>query len=199
MKKIISIILASILAISSVVAVGATSVEISDELLNAINAERNKPLSKDEVEIMDMFEISHDKLMIRYKHIDSGVTGMSIDQRIGQYKLSLPYRPLPKILVGEKLYELSDAYYTGIINDIDLEKISAYEPKSFTLSKVGFLYGDVNRDARVSISDATLIQKYQAKSTENIDLEVADYDQDGEITVFDATAIQRKLAKIEAE
>ena len=199
MKKIISIILASILAISSVVAVGATSTEISDELLNAINANSHVSISKEDVTIYDNCELSSNKSLVRYTVSLFGYSCDVVEQRIGQYKLHVSQRPLPKILVEEKLYDIRDSYYSGVINDAELEMIAEYKSSNFTFKKIGILYGDVNRDARVSVSDATLIQMYQAKSTENIDLEVADYDHDGETTIFDATAIQMKLAKIEAE
>lgn len=60
------------------------------------------------------------------------------------------------------------------------------------------LSGDANGDGKLSISDATAIQKHIAKmealSEEN--LKAADLNGDGKITVADATVIQKKLAGI---
>ena len=59
-----------------------------------------------------------------------------------------------------------------------------------------FTLGDVNRDGKVNIRDATAIQKYLAKTlkAEDIDLLAADFTQDGRINIKDATNIQKKLA-----
>lgn len=58
-----------------------------------------------------------------------------------------------------------------------------------------FILGDVDGDGRVSIADATYIQKYLVNMTgyTNIDLKVADVDKDGRISIKDATAIQYML------
>ena len=59
-----------------------------------------------------------------------------------------------------------------------------------------FKENDVNGDGRVSISDATAIQKYLAKMTDFTDEQVAmaDYDYNGEVSVKDVTAVQKHLA-----
>lgn len=60
------------------------------------------------------------------------------------------------------------------------------------------LVGDANGDGKISIADATAIQKHLAKigviSEENMKL--ADLNGDGKLTVADATIIQKKLAGI---
>lgn len=58
--------------------------------------------------------------------------------------------------------------------------------------------GDVNLDREVSVSDATLIQKYLAGISELTLLQevVADTDGDGKITIKDATLIQKDIAGI---
>ncbi len=63
----------------------------------------------------------------------------------------------------------------------------------------GAVFGDVDGDGETKVFDATLVQRYIAKSsalTEEQKL-IADVDGDGEIKVFDATLIQRYVAKIE--
>ncbi len=57
--------------------------------------------------------------------------------------------------------------------------------------------GDVDGDGQLSVSDATLIQKYKAGFAVSINIEVADVDKDGQITVTDATLIQKVKAGIE--
>lgn len=58
--------------------------------------------------------------------------------------------------------------------------------------------GDVNRDGKVNIKDATLIQKALAKleQLDNEQLILADYLADGKISIKDATQIQKKLANL---
>lgn len=59
-------------------------------------------------------------------------------------------------------------------------------------------YGDADLDGKLTVKDATLIQKHVAKIKEFSKLQkaVADVDNDGKITVKDATVIQKYIAKI---
>lgn len=61
---------------------------------------------------------------------------------------------------------------------------------------VTVLLGDVDRDNRVTILDATEIQRYLAKltSADDINMQASDADLDGKVTILDATEIQRFLA-----
>ena len=67
-----------------------------------------------------------------------------------------------------------------------------------TAPEIPFVLGDANGDGKISVADATLIQKYLAKVGEIVpdNLAKADISGDGRITVADATAIQKKLAGI---
>ncbi len=60
------------------------------------------------------------------------------------------------------------------------------------------LWGDVNRDGRVTVTDATLIQKNVAKMVEFDDYQLTygDVDADGKITVRDASAVQKLVANV---
>ncbi|MBQ2971184.1 MAG: dockerin type I repeat-containing protein [Ruminococcus sp.] len=64
-----------------------------------------------------------------------------------------------------------------------------------------YLLGDVDGDGKVSVVDATLVQRHVAKLTtlEATQLLAADTYKDGEITVVDATTIQRFVAKLITE
>ncbi|MBE6824217.1 MAG: hypothetical protein E7513_02605 [Ruminococcaceae bacterium] len=58
--------------------------------------------------------------------------------------------------------------------------------------------GDVNNDGKISVMDATYIQRYLADIEKNIYKEtISDFDRDGDVTIIDATAIQRKLAQLD--
>ena len=68
----------------------------------------------------------------------------------------------------------------------------------FTIPKDDSLLGDVDGDGKVSIMDATMIQRAIAKKTAFTDeqLEAADTDKDGKISIIDATMIQRFIAQL---
>lgn len=74
------------------------------------------------------------------------------------------------------------------------ETVTETEPAT----KSRFEIGDVDRDGRISIKDATEIQKQLAKLVvfDEEQEYLADYNEDGFVNVKDATAIQRKLANL---
>lgn len=67
-----------------------------------------------------------------------------------------------------------------------------------TVPKAQYELGDVNRDGKVNIRDATLIQKYIAKivSLDAEQMSLADYNIDGKVNIKDATRIQKKIANL---
>ena len=60
------------------------------------------------------------------------------------------------------------------------------------------MLGDVDLDSKISIMDATLIQRAVAKDTTLSELSesLADVDFDKKISIMDATQIQRFVAKM---
>ena len=61
-----------------------------------------------------------------------------------------------------------------------------------------YIYGDVDLDGKVTISDVSLIQQHLAKlaTLNEIQLEAADVNDDDKVDIVDATIIQQYLAKI---
>ena len=57
--------------------------------------------------------------------------------------------------------------------------------------------GDADEDGKLSVLDATMVQRYLADSTVAINMVNSDILCDGKITILDATAIQRKIANIQ--
>ena len=59
------------------------------------------------------------------------------------------------------------------------------------------LMGDINGDGKITVFDATLLQRFIAKMDELTEeqLRICDMDNDGQIKVFDATILQRIVAK----
>lgn len=76
--------------------------------------------------------------------------------------------------------------------------LCASAAETTTEAQVAIL-GDVNFDGKVTIQDATLIQKAIAKlaTLDEAQVEVADAYEDGNVNVKDATAIQKWIAKFE--
>lgn len=78
------------------------------------------------------------------------------------------------------------------------EVTTSTEPSETTAPASEFELGDVNRDNKLNIRDATLIQKVLAKleQFDNEQLLLADYYTDGKVNIKDATQIQKKLANL---
>lgn len=80
----------------------------------------------------------------------------------------------------------------------------------FTEAKIGRLIGDMDDDRRLTIKDATEIQKCLAGLSDNFGyleaymwsdksplIAISDFDRDCEVTIKDATAIQKHIAGLE--
>lgn len=66
------------------------------------------------------------------------------------------------------------------------------------ITPVLHLVGDVDKDGKVSIMDATIIQRHIAQLTSISEERIvcADTDKDGKISIVDATMIQRFIAQL---
>ena len=173
---------------------------VSDELLEAVRVDMNKPtIEKEDINIMWMESITESKTFIRYSIKEVGYPSAVVTQRIGDYEMRIGQRPLPQVLVDGVLYELKEGYESGVLTDADFEIISGFEYKTFSLKKIVPINGDADFDGELSILDATLIQMYIAGLVDEteVDLSVSDIDSDGDVSVMDATAIQLKIARIE--
>ncbi|MBQ8860543.1 MAG: dockerin type I repeat-containing protein [Ruminococcus sp.] len=172
-------------------------IAVSDELLEAVKVDyNNDSITKEDIHISDLETIDETKKLVRFSVSNYGYTCDEVEQQIGDYILYVPQRPLPNILKDGVLYDIDDAYEKGIISDADLEIISTFESRSYSLNKVEDLYGDADGDKMITIFDATAVQRYVSKKGGILGKysQFADFDRDGEITIFDATAIQRKIA-----
>lgn len=87
---------------------------------------------------------------------------------------------------------------TALTSSTEPSETSATNPTTATAPATGFELGDVNRDSKLNIRDATLIQKVLAKleQFDNEQLILADYLTDGKVNIKDATQIQKKLANL---
>lgn len=71
-------------------------------------------------------------------------------------------------------------------------------PTESTPDEDDLLLGDVNRDGKINIRDATLIQKHLAKlaSLDEKQMIIADINLDNKVNIKDATTIQKKIANL---
>ena len=72
---------------------------------------------------------------------------------------------------------------------------------SYTTEEPEEILGDVNGDGKVTIDDATLIQRYLAEMTVLTDkqLRLADVNKDGKVNIRDVSQIQRFVAEYISE
>ena len=87
---------------------------------------------------------------------------------------------------------------TSATDSTDPSETTSTYPTSTTAPASEYELGDVNRDGKLNIRDATLIQKVLAKLEQFDDeqLILADYLSDGKVNIKDATQIQKKIANI---
>ena len=107
---------------------------------------------------------------------------------------------------GKKYTGGKGTKYIGDWNDAS-EEGAGYAGDFYASSNYGYVCeweeifyqkGDVNKDGKINIKDATAIQKHLAKLIELDDeaLELADFDDNRKVSVRDATAIQKFIAGI---
>ena len=136
-------------------------------------------------------------------------TAMPIAYAYGDYVMYQDYGEFPfdfgkgiYIPKTQEVMDLTEACDRGIEG---IEKV-------FTEAKVGRLIGDMDKDRRISIKDATYIQKliagiegftdsiiYGGASNESVPVSISDFNRDGARNIKDATAIQKYLAGITEE
>ena len=133
----------------------------------------------------------------------SGVKSVTIPQsvqEIGEYAFGYNYyydeyfnEVIPTPIEGFviKGYTNSVAHKYAKENGFDFVSVGYMDPESTLL-------GDVDGDGRLTVKDATAIQKYVAGMVglNTQDKINADFNLDGKINVRDATAIQKRLANI---
>ena len=108
-----------------------------------------------------------------------------------------------KYAFGLFIYDETEDTFTPI-EEADLHK---YDDPQYYMSiekeiihfALGNRVGDADMDGKVTVIDATTIQKVKAslKKESRVNMGAADYDGDGVVSVIDATRIQKMLANLE--
>lgn len=165
----------------------------AEEFISYVVSESEMPITEKDVTIEYMYTFSQDKYFVRY-YYGLDYNQVEIVEKIGAYELWLPSPPMPVVYANGRIYDLKEAYETGILTDVDLETMMCFRKVDI----VKLLIGDVDEDGEVSVLDATLIQQFVASIVNNSGLceKLADLDDDGYISILDATAIQLNVAKL---
>lgn len=119
-----------------------------------------------------------------------------IQREFGRYTMETA-QPVPVYFDSEKLIDFDSAYHRGLVSSEEVDAL--LDVKWLGLTKSATLKGDADCDKKVTVIDATMIQKRLASvvGINAIDSENADVDNDDMVTVIDATLIQKRLAGME--
>lgn len=128
------------------------------------------------------------------------VTSLTAALKLSSYKLSgspdnlTTYKDVWNLTQTEYSLRLPEGYYEVYVDSCNRFSYQKSNVIKINVAK-GKLYGDVNSDGVLSITDATKIQSYLAGITDfsSAQTEIADINRDGNINIADATMIQKKL------
>ena len=137
------------------------------------------------------FSKGKDFVTATFDVIGTGTANVNLDVRI----LGIAYK------------DSNDAVEAYIVDDgkvYDVTSQAGFSSETYstatTITSDSYVWGDVNLDGKLSIMDATVIQRYLSTdaSTQlnDLQIQIADTNGDGKVTIMDATEIQRKLAGI---
>ncbi len=130
-----------------------------------------------------------DFVKLTFDVIGTGTANVDLDVRI----LGIAYKTS---------YDAVEAYIVdnGVVYDVTSQQ--GFSTETYTATTVitsdGAVWGDVNLDGKLSIMDATVIQRHlstdvNTKLTDR-QLQIADTNGDGKVSIMDATVIQRRIA-----
>ncbi|MDD6252205.1 MAG: dockerin type I repeat-containing protein [Oscillospiraceae bacterium] len=139
---------------------------------------------------VSVFGVTPDLSLSKNYNADKDTYSLEGDTFGVNYKQPIQIEYKDGITVAKVEWSLSDVIETFTLDDE--MKLIEFE---FTTAS-GYQLGDVNKDNKINVRDATEIQKHVAKiiSLDNEAQMVADYNGDGRISVKDATEIQKKIA-----
>lgn len=202
MKKIISLILSLMILISLAFTITAfaednkpvldpeTEMQIKEDIVE----KHNNRIETEDIDLEYYGTLSDGSVLFKYH-----ISGFGYTQVVRDYKIS-KYVYIAKnggdyvyVYKDHNFYFLKDAYDNKIIGDKELDEAA----QLLNLP----LLGDVNEDGRLSVLDATLIQKHlcgytNPDGTYLIKYDLSDVNGDGEKNILDATQIQKILVQL---
>ena len=226
MKKILALVLAVVMIFTTVVSVSAFADIDPENKYKYEDIILPEFFDEDELEEEPLIEIYYSEKYEYYSDNNATedeaipdyvliylrtnmCTAMPIAYAYGDYVMFQDYGEFPfdfgkgiYIPKTQEVMDLTEACDRGIEG---IEKV-------FTEAKVGRLIGDMDKDRRISIKDATYIQKmiagfegfteseiYAAEFDETLPISISDFNRDRVRNIKDATAIQKYLAGITEE
>ncbi len=119
----------------------------------------------------------------------SSLTKASFDYTTGTYSTASTSTSYAQDFDG--MYNYCVDWFTSRAAWLSAQMYDDYTPT--------YQMGDVNLDGRVSISDASLLQKYLAEMEElsPLQIELANLDGNSKITIYDVSLLQKQLAEME--
>ena len=149
----------------------------------------------------------NDASVISRIYLDDDVE-LSAVYEIQLMKNGAPIQPLREVTVTIPCGDEKTTIYRLKDNNSLVDTHAAFKNNSFTFGTLNLGYfvlaapelkrGDVNRDGRIDISDATLVQKFAAELAVPSEAQIyaADVNGDGKTNVSDVTLIQQYVAEI---
>lgn len=124
----------------------------------------------------------------------SNATSYNLRIKTGPPDNLTTYKDVWNLTQTEYTLKLPEGYYEVYVDSCNKFSYKKSNVIKFYVAK-GILYGDVNNDGALSITDATKIQSYLAGITDftSAQTEIADINRDGKVSIADATMIQKKL------
>lgn len=179
----------------------------AEDIEEAVNEKfhTQKWIYADEIELSNSYRFSCTPAYIVDFEVEGYGYYLAVIQnvRLGDYLFYSVSSYEPSIFIDGSLYSLTRAYEAGLLTDDMLAELVAADYKGGgrgnrcrIISR--YVSGDADGDGEVSITDATVIQRYDVDIIGSGDLykPLADVDGDNDVTIVDATLIQRYEAGI---
>ena len=172
MRKVISLVLVLLMAVSLFVPMLSVSAETNDETEATVSTYNLVALMNRGDKLLEEYDFTEDSL--------------------ADYKLA--YDKAMKVLFYGKTQEEIDNAQAEL--EFAIDALSAQIETTTVPAPIYRLAGDVNEDSKVNVGDATAIQKHLANiiALSSIGVALADANGDGKLNIKDATEVQKFIA-----
>lgn len=170
---------------------------VSSQLVSAARAYfRNDTIEASDLLITNCEKLDENRSVMHLKLSTMLYPAVMTHREFGRYTMETAI-PVPVYFDSEKLIDFDSAYRRGLVSSEEADAL--LDVRWLGLTKSETKKGDADCDKKVTILDATMIQKRLASvvGVNAIDAENADFDNDKEVTILDATGIQKQLAGME--
>jgi Leucine-rich repeat (LRR) protein len=122
----------------------------------------------------------------------------TVDNTVDGDIVKLRFRVLEDTMPVE--YSITLSYYPGDIMNNNLSPVH-FDIKNGIINVPKFMYGDLNDDGLVNLTDSVILRRYTAKwpladiGVDSINLDAADVNNDGLVNLTDSVILRRHTAK----